>query len=68
MKDLDLAVLQNKLEGVELSVNVAKRRLVRLESLKSINALSKAESYELDMTIECIRKGEQILRENGRLK
>lgn len=56
---------QEKLEAIQHAVEVAKKRLVRLDALKSVNALTKAQDYEREMTIDCIQRGEKILKEKA---
>lgn len=48
-----------KLEAIRHAVAVAERRLADLNALP--RAHTKAETYERDMTIECIRRGRALL-------
>lgn len=52
-----------KIEAIRHAVKIAKDRLARLEALEAVGAMTKAQSYEKAMTIECINKGEKLLRE-----
>ncbi len=49
------------LEAIKYSVEIAKKRKVRLEALKYTDALTRAQEHELEMTNDCIKRGEAIL-------
>lgn len=57
-----------KRQAIAHALGVTKKRVVRLEALKSIDALTKAQDYELDMALHTIKLGEKLLAEQGEIK
>ena len=56
---------EEKLQAIEHAVSVAKKRLEDLVRLKEKGQISKAQLYEMDMTIDCIQRGEKILKDGA---
>ena len=48
-------------EEIQHAVNIAKARLQSLKNLQASGFLSKAGRYEMEMTLDCIQRGEKIL-------
>jgi hypothetical protein len=60
-----------KLEAIEHSLMVARKRLLHLQTLKDMSpnnplVFNKAQQYEMDQVINLIEKGERILKDSGR--
>jgi hypothetical protein len=53
---------EEKLKAIYHAVRFAKEREAQLRSLPVLN---KAEKYELEMTLDCIKRGEKLLSETG---
>lgn len=47
-----------KRQAIEHAIEIAKRRLKDLDGKRS---LTRAETFERDMTVECIKRGEKLL-------
>lgn len=58
-----MSTVKEQLDTIRFSVDQAKRRLKEFE-LKP--KLTRAESFEKDMTVDCIELGEKLLKEYGR--
>lgn len=54
---------QEQLTTIRASVQIAQKRLQRLEALGSVNALTQAQKHELAMTKELIARGKRLLKE-----
>jgi len=55
---------EEQMAAVRNSLAVAERRLKELMG-KDPDLLTRSEQFELDMTIDCIRMGKQLLGDNG---
>lgn len=55
-----MSTKQEQIEAIRNALNIAEKRRDRLQMF---DWLSPKDSYELDMTLECIRRGEIILKE-----
>lgn len=49
---------KEKLDAIRFAVEMARRQLLQLNSKST---LTRAEQFEKDMTIECIKRGELLL-------
>lgn len=50
-----------QLAAISAAVESAKKRLLRIDALRSVGAATKAQEYERDMCIELIQRGESLL-------
>jgi len=50
-----------KTAAIAAAVEAAKKRLSRIDALRTIGAATKAQEYERDMCIELIQRGEKLL-------
>lgn len=59
-----MSTLQEKLDCIYYSVEAAKKRRAELDIKQKNKTMTRAELFELDMTVKCIQDGEKILKEN----
>lgn len=60
-----MSTTKEKMDAIYHSIQVARKRVATLETIKSVSKLHKAQIYELDQHLYAIRLGEKILAENG---
>ena len=61
-------MIWDKREGVKLAVEVAKNRLKILDDkLLALKNITKAETYERQMILDLINRGEEILNEKAKV-
>ena len=63
-----MSTTKEKLDAIEHSIKVTKKRAEILRAIKECSTLHKTQQYELDMCEKLIQYGEKMLRESGRLK
>lgn len=56
-----MSTTEEKRAAINAAVEAAKRRLLRIDSLRSVGAATKAHEYERDMCLDLIKRGEKII-------
>lgn len=52
---------KEKMEAIRCAVEIARNRLIDLDTRKDLGIITKAEVYERDQTLHCIKLGTKLL-------